>query len=141
MARFNSSDGGTWYYFDPTNEVLGGVCLRLPTEEEYSAINKVTLISRKKKAIRGVLYEDVKYDEAKQAKLRWRAMIVDWKNVCLDDSPPLDCTDENKDKMMQVSSFKVWIGSKIEKLIEETEELKEALVKNSKDTSDGSVDL
>ena len=139
MAQFKSEDVGTWYYFDPTNKTEGGVCLRLPTEEEYRHIDKVTVVSKKKKVIKGVLYDDIKRDETKQRKLQWRVMIVDWKNVCLDEQS-LKCTDENKDRMRKVNTFKIWLGGKIEKLLEEAEELKEALVKNSETSSDGNAE-
>lgn len=139
MAQFSSEDVGTWYHFDPTDEAAGGVCLRLPTEEEYRFIDKTTVISSKKKAYKGVLYDDIKHDEVKQTKLRWRVMIIDWKNVCLDNQP-LKCTDENKDRMRKVNTFKIWLGGKIEKLLEEAEELKEALAKNLPTSSNGSVE-
>jgi len=140
MAQFSSEDVGTWYFFDPTNEAAGGVCLRLPTEEEYRFIDKATIISKKKKAVQGVLYDDIKHDEVKQTKLRWRVMITNWKNVCLDNDTPLDCTDENKDRMRKVNTFKIWLGGKIENLLEEAAELKEALAKNSPTSSNGNAE-
>lgn len=139
MAQFKSENVGTWYYFDPTDEAAGGVCLRLPTEEEYRHIDKVTIISKKKKVVKGVLYDDIKRDEAKNRKLQWRVMIADWKVVHLDDQP-LECTDENKDKMRKVNTFKIWLGGKIDNLLEEAADLKEALAKNSETSSSGSVE-
>jgi len=139
MVQFSSENAGTWYYFDPADEAAGGVCLQLPTEEEYRHIDKVTIISKKKKAIKGILYDDIKRDESRRTKLQWRFMIVDWKNVCL-DSETLECTDENKDKMRKVNTFKLWLGGKIDSLLEEAEDLKEALAKNLPDSLSGSAE-
>lgn len=139
MPKFSSENLGTWFYFDSTNETAGGVCLRLPTEEEYRHIDRLTLLSSKKKAIKGILYDDIKRNEVLETKLRWRVMIADWKEVYL-DGQLLDCTDENKDKMRKVNAFKLFVGDKIDKLIDTDEALKEALAKNSGSSSNGNAE-
>ena len=136
MARFNSENVGTWFYFDPNDESKGGVCLRELSTEEHERIERLTVKTRKK-VIRGVAVDDKKEDTELAHKLRWDYCIVDWKEVEL-DGHPLDCTKDNKVKMMKVVDFVKFVVDSLNELIESNESLDEVRLKNSNDSSNGS---
>ena len=136
MINFESEVKGTWFDFDEENPNLGGVCLRLPTSDEYDEIRRLTIKPGKPDYHRGQRYETEKTNEKLSQKLSLRKFIVDWKEVSL-DGQPLDCTDENKEKMMKIQDFQLFVGSCIEKLADSNKTIEEARVKNLPSSVDG----
>jgi len=128
MPQFNSANTGTWFYFDSTNEDLGGVCLRELSTEENRRIERMT-IKKRKKVKRGIAYDDPAVDEKLSSKMRWDFCITDWKAVEL-DGQPLECNAENKVKMMKVTDFVKHIVTSLEILVEANATIEEARVKN-----------
>ena len=138
MPQFSSTQKGTWFYFDPENESSGGVCLRELTTDESQRIDKLT-VKKKKKFRRGIAYDDIETDEKLASKLRWDFCITDWKEVSL-DGEQLECTTENKVKMMKVVDFVKHIVNSLEVLVETNATLEEARVKNLENTSSGDAE-
>jgi len=133
MPNFSSKNEGTWFYFDPDDESLGGVCLRELDPDEFNRIERLT-VKHKKRVMRGVLVDDVKIDEKLASKLRWDYCIMDWKVVSL-DGQTLECTTDNKVKMMNVSDFVKHVADSLGELVENNQSLQEARVKNSESSS------
>lgn len=138
MPQFSSEDTGTWFYFDPANEALGGVCLRELSTEENRRIEQMT-VKKRKKIKRGVAYDDPKIDEKLASKMRWDFCITDWREVKLDDQL-LECTPENKAKMMNVMDFVKHIATSLEVLVETNKTLEEARAKNLETLLNGNVE-
>lgn len=139
MIDFKSEVKGVWFYFVEENPDLGGVCLRLPSSMEYEDIRRLTVKAGKPDYHRGRRYETEKTNERLQTKLSLRKFIVDWKEVSL-DGQPMDCTDENKERMIKIQDFNTFIGDCIEKMIETNETLEEARLKNSGSSADGALE-
>lgn len=138
MLDLNSENVGTWFYFDPDNHDAGGVCLRELSTEENARIEKLT-VATKKKFKRGAWIEDKITNEKLAAKLRWDFCIVDWKKVSI-DGQVVECTTENRVRAMKIINFVKIIVDNLEELTETNAALEEARVKNSGDSSNGSVD-
>jgi len=134
MPNFTSKNNGQWFYFDPDNEKLGGVCLRELPPDEFDRIEKLT-VRHKKKIMKGVLIDDVKVDEKLASKLRWDFCITGWKVVSL-DGKLLECNSENKIRMMKVTDFVKFVADSLSELVEVNKSLDEARVKNLEDSSD-----
>jgi len=138
MPNFKSENPGTWFYFNPDNESAGGVCLRELSVDEVDRIERLT-VKTKKKVSRGVVVEDKKEDTKMASRLRWDFCIVDWSEVSL-DGKQLECTTENKVKMMKVTDFVKFIVDSLNELVEANESIEKARLKNSKSSSDGSLE-
>ena len=133
MINFSSKNDGTWCYYNEDDHDQGGVCLRELSTDRYEQIERIT-VKTKKAFKRGIAYNDVKTDEKLANKLRWDYCIVDWKSTGL-DGVELECTKDNKVKMMKVNSFIKFVADEIEKLSEMNIEIEEARLKNSGNTS------
>jgi len=138
MPNFKSENPGTWFYFNPDDESAGGVCLRELSIDEVDRIERLT-VKTKKKVSRGIVVEDKKEDTKMASRLRWDFCIVDWSEVSL-DGKQLDCTAENKVKMMKVTDFVKFIVDSLNELVDANESLERARLKNSKSSSDGSLE-
>ena len=135
MPNFDSTNIGTWFYFDPTNEKLGGVCLRELTTSESEKIERIT-VKKRKKFRRGQVYDDTETNEKLASKMRWDFCITDWKEVEL-DGQQLECNIEKKVKMMNVIDFVKHVVDSLEKLVDTNKTLEEARVKNLPSSSSG----
>lgn len=138
MPQFSSENVGTWFYFVPDNEELGGVCLRELNMEENRRIERMT-VKHRKKIKRGVAFDDPEVDEKLASKMRWDFCITAWKEVEL-DGQPLECNAENKVKMMNVIDFVKHVVGSLEKLVETNKTFEEARLKNLPSSSNGSAE-
>ena len=136
MSNFKSQNPGTWFYYDPDNESQGGVCLRELSTDEFDRIEQMTVKVRKKFK-RGIPYDDKVVDEKLASKLRWDFCIVDWKKTYL-DGQELECTTENKVKMMKVIDFVKHVVDSLNDLVDTNKSLEETRLKNSESSSNGS---
>lgn len=140
MPFFDIESKGQWFYFDPTNEALGGVCLRAPTAEETEKIERIT-VDKKKKFKRGVWREDIVTNTKLATRMMWDFCIVDWKQIVLvKDAPPADCTSENKVKAVKNWEFLRFCNDHLDELMEADTALEEARAKNSESSSSGSAE-
>ncbi len=130
---FSSENEGTWFYFDEDNHDEGRVKIRACPPKETKRIQKLTT-STKKKFKFGQYHEIVSTDESLNDRLYYDYIIEDWENVFY-DGEELECTTENKIKIMNVNfSFSYFVGKCLEELIERAEKLRpseETIVKNS----------
>ena len=136
MINFETKVSGTWFYFDENNHDLGGICLRLPTSAEYEDIRDLTVKPGKPDYHHGQRYETEKTNERLSRKLSLRKFIVDWKGVSLDGAE-VECTNENKEKLVKVNDFQLFLGECIEKMVEGNKTIEEARVKNSESSLNG----
>lgn len=134
--KFDSKNEGTWFYFLEENHEEGGVCLRLPTPAEYEEIQGITVHPGKTDYHHGVRYETEKVNKKLQTKLSLRKIIVDWKEVSL-NGEKLDCTNDNKEKMIKIQDFQLFIGECSKKLVEGNRTIEAARLKNSESSADG----
>ena len=136
MPNFSSKNEGVWFFFDTDNESLGGVCLRELNPDEYNRIEKIT-VKHRKRIMRGVLVDDAQTDDKLASRLRWDYCITAWNNISL-DGQVLECTTDNKVKMMNVSDFVKHVADSLGELVETNQSLQEARVKNSESSSNDS---
>jgi len=135
MANFNSKNEGTWYYFDSSDESLGGVKLRLLSPKEEENIEKLT-VKKKSRPVRGVMTETRIVDEVMKNRLLYDAWIEDWNNIEL-DGKVMSCTTENKVKMMEVTDFARFVLDNIVAMSDSNKTIEEARLKNLKSMSGG----
>ncbi|MCK5601962.1 hypothetical protein KAR91_08840 [Candidatus Pacearchaeota archaeon] len=128
MPNFSSENKGTWFPFDLDDETAGGITLRELAPDELTRIDKI-VTKHKRKVVAGVLSNIETRDEKLASRLTWDYCIVDWKNVQLDDKQ-LDCTTDNKVKLMAVLDFAKFVADQISDLVEINETLRETTVKN-----------
>lgn len=142
MPFFDIESKGQWFYFDPTNEALGGVCLRAPTAEETEKIERIT-VDVKKKFKRGVWREDKTTNTKLATQMMWDFCITAWKEVFLDKATPTvcsECTKENKVKAVKNWEFLRFVNDHLDELMEADTALDEARAKNSESSSSGSAE-
>ena len=138
MPQFSSANEGTWFNYVPEDESLGGVCLRELTTEEQDRIERMTT-KKRKKFRRGIAYDDIEVDEKLASKMRWDFCITGWKETRL-DGQQLECTTDNKVKMMNVTDFVKHVVDSLETLVDANKSLEEIRVKNSGSSSNGNAD-
>ena len=117
---------GTW--FDDGDG--GRICIRSLSTEEATAISKKTTTTKVEyKNGQRFAYEIT--DDDKAFSLMWDAVIVDWEGVVSADDKPLECTTENKLRLMRKSPvFARIIRGYLEKLVEAEAIEKDAEEKN-----------
>ena len=136
MPNFSSKNEGTWFFFDDSNEKLGGICIKLLSPNEEEELNRLT-IKKKMKPIRGIMQEIVTTNDKLRNELLYDIWIQDWKCVQLDDRE-MECTKANKLKMMQCTDFAKFILDKLIDLGDRNRAIEEARVKNLMTSSAGS---
>jgi len=136
MIDFKSDVKGIWFYFDKDNHDLASVCLRKATFSDYDEIRNLTVTPGKNDYHKGARYETEEINEKLQRKLSFRKAIVDWKGISL-NGKVLDCTDDNKDKMMEFPDFRDFVGDCIIELSESNKTLEAARLKNSPSSANG----
>lgn len=146
-VKLDNLNPGTWFNFNDAKPEDGGICLRIANTAILQEIGKVCSTTKyeyakatndlKGKAQR---FEWVDFDEEKAFEMRWDYCIVDWKNLTDENNVQIECTKENKKKLMgeQIvfSAFVLSCLKKLNKTIqEEMEEQAKNLFGTSKDTS------
>jgi len=111
-------DEGTWFYFNDDAED-GGVCLKTPTPGDMRKIDKAT-ITKKAEIVKGekpTRVEWIEVNEELRQEMQWDALISDWKKVDPDGNGEIECTNENKLRMMNdYVEFAKFVGNSIVKL-------------------------
>lgn len=112
---------GAW--FDMPDDPDGArVCLRVMAIGILKKIHKETTSKKTeyKKLGRGRDYQRFEYDdpdEEKREQLLWDYCITDWEGIFDTDGTGLECTNENKIKLMNGSvEFALFIGNCLETL-------------------------
>jgi hypothetical protein len=117
---------GTWFDFEDG----GRICLRSLSTEEATAISK-KVTKTKVEYKQGQRFSFEETDDDKAFSLMWDSVIVAWEGIETADGKPLECTTENKLKLMRKSPvFTRTIRGFLEKLTELETTEKEAEGKN-----------
>lgn len=135
MANFQTSNRGTWYFFDPDREESGGVCLRLLTPEEQKRIENST-VKTQKTILGGQLVEKREVNEKLEMELIYNYCIADWTEVEL-DGQPAKCTIQNKVRAMKSLDFARFVNQSLKTLAMSNKAIQEVLLKNSVNMSNG----
>lgn len=135
MIDFKNENTGTWC---PLIEGYEAICLRMPNAKEWDDIHRLTVKPGKDVFHRGQRYETEKTDEKLSQKLSLRKFIVDWRGISL-DGVEIECTDENKEKMMNLPNpdFRIFVGECLDKMVDKNKTIEAARAKNLNDSLDG----
>lgn len=136
MTTFNLEDlnPGTWFDYEP---YVSRVCIRRVTQEDLQNIRKQCIeeIREYKQTRKHGPYhivKDEKVDEIKLNELLCDHTIVDWEGFRNPDGSEIECTLENKVKLMGKSpDFYSFVDKCVEILDTEAEERAKAVEKNS----------
>lgn len=121
---------GVFFPFDEFENAGDGVEIRLASAEIMEIINK-KCTKKRVEFRRGQRYEVIEEDEKKRSNMLWDYVILNWKGLEDQEGNPIECTTENKIKLMRGSvKFSGFIGDCIEKLSESSSNLKEESEKN-----------
>ena len=130
--KFNMKDlnPGTWFKFNEGDEESGSICLRVLNAEKLAEIRDKT-IRTEVEYRNNNRYEYQKMDNAARDKIIWDYCIVDWNGLEDDEGNVIDCTTENKIKLMNGHvGFSSFIEACLEKLNRLNDEHAEYLEKN-----------
>lgn len=117
---------GTWFDFEDG----GRICIRSLSTEEATAISKKTTKS-KVEYKQGQRFTFDETNEEIQFSLMWDSVIVDWEGLESADGKALECTTENKLRLMRKSPvFARLVRGFLEKLTEIETTEREAEEKN-----------
>lgn len=137
MPNFKTKNEGVWFPFDEDNPELGGVCVRILSQDAIRTIEKATT-KVKKRFVGGQLHEEKKTDEKKEQEMIYNYCITGWKNIKIDGSDA-DCTPANKAKAMTSLDFAKFVTGCLRELTTQNATLDEAREKNFESTSSGST--
>ena len=130
--KFNLKDlnPGSWFYFDETDAESGKICLRVLNAEKLAEIRDKTM--QTKVEYRGDnRYEYSDIDHSGRDRIIWDYCIVDWQGLIDDDEQPIECTTENKIKLMNGHvGFSGFVEKCLEKLNRQNERYAEFSEKN-----------
>ena len=122
---------GAWFYFDEANPTSGRICLRVLNAAKRQEIAKATE-KRRVEYKQGTRFEFMEVDEDKRTSLMWDYCIIGWENLTEDDGTPIECTTENKIKlMMENIGFASFVGSCLSRINDSIDMIKDATSKNS----------
>lgn len=137
MANFETSNTGTWFYFDPEHPESGGVCLRLLTAEKTKSIEKM-VTTVEKIMVEGQLAEKKKVNEKLESELIFDYCIVDWNEVQI-DGQKAECTIANKARIMKSIDFARFVNQSLKVLAASNKAIQEVVLKNSETILNGST--
>ena len=126
---------GVWFLFDESDPNSGRICVRILNSAKGQEITKATTKKRVEYK-QGQRFEVFDIDEDKRSAMIWDYCIISWERLEDDDGKPIECTPENKAKLMLENvGFAAFIGSCMAKLNAEFEARREAIEKNLLSTS------
>lgn len=131
-TRFSLVDPnpGVWFSFNEDDADSGRICVRVMNEAERRKIRKATT---KKILKRGQWVEDINDD--KFSEMLWDYCIVDWEGLEDDAGKPIECSRENKLKLIREHvGFQFFVSTCIERVTEQIENQLEVVEKNSSST-------
>jgi len=121
---------GTWFSFDESDEDSGKISIRTINQEKLAEIRDKTM--KTEVEYKGDnRFEYIKTDNAKRDRIIWDYCIVDWQDLVDDDDIPIECTTENKIKLMNGHiGFSLFVESCLERLTKQNEIYAEYSEKN-----------
>ena len=125
----NNLNPGVFFPFEDDEEG-GGVTVRIANGAIIEKIDKKCV--KKKVTMRmGRREEIIEENKELRNKMLWDYIIIDWKGIFDINGDPIQCTMENKDKLMKGSvKFSSFVSDCISRLNEESEFYEEVLEKN-----------
>lgn len=122
---------GVWFLFDQEDPNSGRICIRILNPAKGQEIEKVTSKDKWewRQGQRVKLPPDI--DEDKRHQMLWDYSIVSWERLEDDDGKPIECSPENKVKLMRENpNFFAFVNACITQLNQEYESIREAVAKN-----------
>jgi hypothetical protein len=99
--KFNMKDlnPGSWFKFDEDDPESGRICIRILNAAKLAEIRDTT-VKTKVEYVKGDRHEFKNIDDAARDSIIWDYCIVNWEDLIDDDDSPIECTTENKIKLM-----------------------------------------
>ena len=121
---------GTWFKFDENDPESGSICLRVLNAGKLAEIRDKTIKTQVEyRGTNRFEYQDM--DNAARDRIIWDYCIVDWKGLTDDEDNPIECTTENKIKLMNGHvGFSLFVESCMERVNKQNEIYREYSEKN-----------
>jgi CRISPR/Cas system-associated protein Cas7 (RAMP superfamily) len=131
-TKFSMKDPnpGVWFKFDEKDPESGEICIRPVNASKRREMLKKCIkdcVEYKK----GQRFEYQETNDDLYSELLWDYVITDWRSLEDDEDKPIECTKENKVKLMLENiGFAHFVGSCMEIVNEDIEERSKAALKN-----------
>jgi len=130
--KFNMKDlnPGAWFNFDDNDPGSGKILIRILNSERLAEIrNKTIKTNVEYRGDKRFEFQDI--DHSARDRIIWDYCIVDWRDLVDDDEVPIECTTDNKIKLMNEHiGFSLFVENCLEKLNVQNEMHNEYLEKN-----------
>jgi hypothetical protein len=117
-TRFSLTDPnpGVWFAFNDDDPETGRICIRVINGEKQQELRKRT-VKKRIEYKHGQRFEYEDRDDEAYSRLLWDYVIMDWERLENDDGTSIECTAENKNKLMMANvRFGQFVGSCVEKV-------------------------
>lgn len=130
--KFNMKDlnPGAWFNFDDEDSATGKILIRVLNSERLAEIrNKTIKTNVEYRGDKRFEFQDI--DHSARDRIIWDYCIVDWTDLVDDDEIPIECTTDNKIKLMNEHiGFSLFVESCLDKLNAQSEKMSEYSEKN-----------
>jgi hypothetical protein len=121
---------GAWFNFDDNDPDTGKILVRVLNSEKLAEIRNETIKTnveyRKDKR-----FEFQEIDHSARDRIIWDYCIIDWKELVDDDDNAIECTTDNKIKLMNEHiGFSLFVETCFDKINAQSEKLAEYSEKN-----------
>ena len=107
---------GIWFLFNENDPNSGRICIRILNSAKGQEILKA-ITKKRVEYKQGQRFEVLDVDEDKRSQMLWDYTIVSWERLEDDDGKPIECTPENKAKLISENiGFASFVGSCIVKI-------------------------
>jgi hypothetical protein len=121
---------GVWFSFDERDPDAGRICVRVINMAKREEIRKATTKKRVEYK-NGGRFEVLDFDEDKFSEMLWDYLIADWERLEDDAGIAIECTKENKIKLVREHvGFQAFVNVCIEKINADIEPKQGAILKN-----------
>jgi len=116
--KFNMKDlnPGAWFNFDDDDPDTGKICVRVLNSGRLAEIRNTTIKTNVEyRGDKRFEFQDI--DHSARDRIIWDYCIVDWVDLVDDDEAPIECTTDNKIKLMNEHvGFSLFVESCLDKL-------------------------
>jgi len=128
--RLQDLNPGAWFNFDVDDPETGRIRLRVLNAQKLTEIRDTTMTNKVEyHADNRFEYQEI--DNAARDRIIWDYCIIEWEGLVDDDDVPIECTTDNKIKLMNGHiGFSTFIEACLEKLNKENEKFREFSEKN-----------
>lgn len=114
---------GAWFSFDDEDENAGRIRVRVLNDAQRTEIRK-QVDTKRVEYKHGQRFPVVDRNEDLYSRLLWDHAIVEWEGLEDEEGNPIECTTENKVKLMQENiGFALFVGQCMERVIEDQAKL------------------